>query len=435
MRKVLASAAILAVAGSAMATNGDNMIGVTPASEAMGGLGVGMPIGSVDSIFRNPAWMNSEKGFTVSFGGILFMPDVKARYSGSTNGDTGYVSSRANFFTVPEIGITNRINDQVVVGIAAYGVSGMGVDYRNKDPRLANMHTTLQFMRIIPAVSYQVNPNLSVGVGLDLAWGSLDMGANMCIDFNTNGSIDPGECYNAGGGQSSSYGVGAQLGIGYKVGDLTVGFNYQSPVSMKYKHVFDSNGDGSYEDLKLQQPQEVAAGIGYRVLPNLKVGLDLRWINWSKADGYKQFKWKDQTVIAVGGEYQVTPALKLRAGYNYGKSPIRSYSGLNGMMPTNNIPSLAQPFPDFNVQWFNLIGFPAITEHHITLGGSYQVSKHFAIDLAYVHAFEKKVESSGQSYTVDATSGNPPTRYALENATVGAKNSQNEIGIALRWSF
>jgi len=326
--------------------------------------------------------------------------------------------------TVPEIGITNRINDQVVVGIAAYGVSGMGTDYRNKDRRLANMHTTLQFMRIIPAVSYQVNPNLSVGVGLDLAWGSLDMGATMCAN-----ALNPATCWNAGGGQSSSYGVGAQLGIGYKVGDLTVGFNYQSPVSMKYKHVFDSNKDGVYEDLKLQQPQEVAAGIGYRVLPNLKVGLDIRWINWSDADGYKQFKWKDQTVIAVGGEYQVTPALKLRAGYNYGKSPIRSYSGLNGMMSTNNIPNFASPFTDFNVQWFNLIGFPAITEHHISLGGSYQFTKNFAVDLAYVHAFEKKVESSGQN----VYDGPPPINS--ENATVGAKNSQNEVGVALRWSF
>lgn len=421
MRKVLASAAILAVAGTAMATNGDNMIGVTPASEAMGGIGVGMPIGSVDSIFRNPAWMNSEKGFTVSFGGILFMPDVKARYKDSGAGDTSYVSSRSNFFTVPEIGITNRINDQLVFGIAAYGVSGMGVDYRNKDQRLANMHTTLQFMRIIPALSYQVNPNLSIGFGVDLAWGSLDMGATLCKIDNNNQTV----CWNAGGGQSSSYGIGAQIGIGYKIGDLAVGLNYQSPVSMKYKHVFDSNNDGQYEDLKLQQPQEIAAGIGYKVMPNLKVGLDIRWINWSDADGYKQFKWKDQTVIAVGGEYQVNQALKLRAGYNYGKSPIKSYSGLNGMNPSNNIPDLAQPFPDFNVQWFNLIGFPAISEHHISLGGSYQFTKNFAVDLAYVHAFEKKVESSG---TYCDLSG-------CYNATVGAKNAQNEVGIALRWSF
>lgn len=208
------------------------------------------------------------------------------------------------------------------------------------------------------------------------------------------------------------------------MGDLTVGFNYQSPVSMKYKHVFDSNGNGSFEDLKLQQPQEVAVGIGYKVMPNLKVGLDLRWINWSDADGYKQFKWKDQTVIAVGGEYQVNPSLKLRAGYNYAKSPIRSYSGLSG--GSNNIPNFAQSFPDYNVQWFNLIGFPAITEHHISLGGSYQFTKNFAVDLAYVHAFEKKVESSGQ-YCDQVNHCIP--------STVGAKNAQNEVGIALRWSF
>ncbi|MGC9080645.1 OmpP1/FadL family transporter, partial [Sulfurihydrogenibium sp.] len=203
MRKVLLSAAVLAVAaGSAFATNGDNLIGVTPASSAMGGLGVGMPVGSVDSIFRNPAWMSTEKGFTVTFGGILFMPDVKARYADNGAGDTGYVSSRASFFTVPEIGITNRINDQVVVGISAYGVSGMGADYRDKDQRLANMHTNLQFMRVIPAVSYQINSNLSIGFGLDLAYGSLDLGATLCAN-----RMNPATCWNAGGGQSASYGI------------------------------------------------------------------------------------------------------------------------------------------------------------------------------------------------------------------------------------
>ncbi len=38
------------------ATNGDNLIGVTPISRGMGGIGVGMPIGPIDSVFRNPAW-------------------------------------------------------------------------------------------------------------------------------------------------------------------------------------------------------------------------------------------------------------------------------------------------------------------------------------------------------------------------------------------
>ncbi len=188
---------------------------------------------------------------------------------------------------------------------------------------------------------------------------------------------------------------------------------------MKYKYVFDTNNDSIYEDLKLTQPQEVAIGLGYEVTPELKVGLDLRWINWADADGYKQFGWKDQTVVAIGGEYKVNQSLKLRAGYNYGKSPIRSNPPNNA-----NIPNLG-PMPGGNIQWFNLIGFPAISEHHISLGGSYQFNKNFAIDLAYVHAFEKKVESN-----VDLQMG--PTTVP---ATVGAKNAQNEVGIALRWTF
>jgi len=425
MKKVVLAAVLSSavLSSASFATNGDNMIGVTPASEAMGGIGVGMPVGSVDSIFRNPAWMQTEKGFTVSFGGILFMPSVKGRYKDSVVGDTGYVSSRADFFTVPEIGITNRISDNLVFGIAAYGVSGMGTDYRNKDGRLANMHTTLQFMRVIPAISYKINPNLSIGVGIDLAWGSLDLGANVYNPI-TNAY------HNGGGGQSSSYGIGGQIGIAYTMNDnIYFGLNYQTPVSMKYKHVFDSNGDGSFEDLKLSQPQELAFGAGFRPMKDLKIGMDIRWINWSDADGYKQFKWKDQWVFAVGGEYQVNPSLKLRAGYNYAKSPIRSQSNLG--MNLNSIPNFTQPFPDFNVAWFNLIGFPAITEHHISLGGSYQFTKNFGIDLAYVHAFEKKVESTGQTMVQDPITHNP----TLVNALAGAKNAQNEIGIALRWSF
>jgi len=430
MKKVVLAAVLSSavLSSAAFATNGDNMIGVTPASEAMGGIGVGMPIGSIDSVFRNPAWMQTEKGFTVSFGGILFMPSVKARYKDTAYGDTGYVSSRADFFTVPEIGITNRISDNLVFGIAAYGVSGMGTDYRNKDGRLANMHTTLQFMRIIPAISYKINPNLSIGVGIDLAWGSLDLGAIMCANPPTCDQF-----YNAGGGQSSSYGIGGQIGIAYNMNDnIYFGLNYQTPVSMKYKHVFASLPPSmtgniyKFEDLKLTQPQELAFGAGFRPIKDLKIGMDIRWINWSDADGYKQFKWKDQWVFAVGGEYQVNPSLKLRAGYNYAKSPIRSQSNLDmgpmyGGISQNHIPNFTAPFSDFDVAWFNLIGFPAITEHHISLGGSYQFTKNFGVDLAYVHAFEKKVESTSVG--------------GANAAIVGAKNAQNEIGVALRWSF
>jgi hypothetical protein len=50
----------------------------------MGGIGVGMPVGSVDSIFRNPAWISVARSNKVQFGGMLFMPSVKAENNGTS---------------------------------------------------------------------------------------------------------------------------------------------------------------------------------------------------------------------------------------------------------------------------------------------------------------------------------------------------------------
>ncbi len=437
MRKALLLGALFSSATLTFATNGDNLIGLTPASRGMGGIGVGMPVGPVDSIFRNPAWMSvMENKFTVQFGGILFMPKVKTRIKNDTfSSDTGWQKSKADTFVVPEIGIVHRLSDRLVFGIGAFGVSGMGVDYRNNEnlvaaqdlsgTQLVNMHTTFQFMRIIPAIAFQVNEMITVSGALHGAWGSLDMGAFMCSEAD-----DTTSCWNAGGGQSQALGIGVQLGASLNFGDfLYAGITYQSPVSMKYKRVFDSDGDGRFEDLKLQQPQEVAFGIGAAPLDGLKVGLDIRWINWKDADGYGDFQWDDQWVYAIGAEYRPIEKLALRIGYNFGESPIDGKSNLSGMPPSNpNIPNLNQPFSDFNIAWFNLVGFPAITEQHITLGAGYEFTKTFAVDISYVRAFNKTVESSGTYYDAGACSSGCST-------TVGAKNAQDSISVGLNWRF
>ena len=410
MRKVILASALLGVVGLSFATNGDNLIGVSPASRGMGGIGVGMPVGPTDSIFRNPAWMTYYKGFNLSFGGILFMPEVKAKTN--ITGTYASATSKSKVFVVPEVGIVHQINDKLTFGIGAFGVSGMGVDYRNNSG-LLNMHTNLQFMRVIPALAYKVNDAISISGALHLAYGSLDMGANLCTP-------PPGiVCWNAGGGQSQAYGIGFQLGVAYNMGDFVyAGLTYQSPVSMTYKRVFDSDGNGTFEDLKLTQPQELAFGVGVKPMDNLKVGMDIRWINWKNAKGYKDFQWKDQWVIALGGEFKPTQKLALRAGYNYGKSPIRG--GVKNIGNANKIPNFDAQFSDFYIAMFNLIGFPAITEHHITLGLGYEFTKNFSIDLAYEHAFKKKV-------------------CATDNANMGmfveAQNAQNAISIGLNWKF
>ena len=119
----------------------------------------------------------------------------------------------------------------------------------------------------------------------------------------------------------------------------------------------------------------------------------------------------------MGGEFKPTQKLALRAGYNYGKSPIRG--GAKNPMNANNIPNFAAPFSDFQIAWFNLIGFPAITEHHVTLGLGYEFTKNFSIDLAYEHAFKKKVSATDN----------------VVGFFIEAQNAQNAISIGLNWKF
>jgi len=40
------------------------------------------------------------------------------------------------------------------------------------------------------------------------------------------------------------------------------------------------------------------------------------------------------------------------------------------------------------INYFNAAGFPATTESHFALGGSYQVSKMIGVDVAYTYAPE-----------------------------------------------
>jgi long-chain fatty acid transport protein len=401
----------VAVASILYGTNGDNMIGVGTQSRAMGGAGVGMGMGT-DSVFRNPAWIVDQKGFNASFGATAFMPDVKASVGpmGPTmNGEKA--ESKSDFSIIPTVSHSDHINENLSYGVGMFGVSGMGVDYRNEAPEkgLANMRTSLQYMRFVPSISYKID-SWRLGAGLSMAYGSLNMAV-----LTPNNPMDPSQGYaQRSGGLSEDIGFGAQFGIGYYISKgLTFGAYYQSEITTEYEDLFDFTNDGIYDDLKLSQPAEAGIGIGY--VSDCKCytfTLDYRRIMWSDADGYDAFGWDDQDVIAIGGSYNVDEKLLLRAGYNYAKSPLNNKSFKPATVG-------GAPFGAFNVAYFNTLGFPAYSESHITAGLSYQLSSSTGIDVAYVYA--PKVTEK-----IDATAQTP----ALE-----ASNEQNSLSLALRFRF
>jgi long-chain fatty acid transport protein len=397
------------------ATNGDNLMAIGPISRSMGGVGIAAPQDAISAVFSNPAAMcfgpycpNSE----FNFAGTAFMPKVEAKV---VLGGTTYSSGSADsVYPIPAIGISVPITKTMPLwrfGLAAYGVSGLGVDYRNTaldQPRFANFggypliageYTSLQIMKFAPSIAFEPSTQFSFGLAMHIDYATLDMR----------------------GGSASGFGFGAQLGAIYKPHDrVSLGLTYMTPQTVKHEKVRDFDGDTLADTLELEAPQQVGLGIAFDLIPNtLLIEMDGKWINWANAKGYNDFDWKDQYVFSIGAQYKVTPKLALRAGYNYGTNPVNEHNNFNGQ-------SLKQVqgkyMPTYYYETFRTIGFPAVVEHHLTFGIGYEFSNRFGIHLGYTHAFSNSIKESGT-----AVNGQP--------VTLESNLSENSVEFGLTWRF
>jgi long-chain fatty acid transport protein len=365
----------------------------------MGGVGIAQPMDAISAVFANPAAMCFSEycpGSEFNFSGTLFMPKIEAKVTNqggvATLPGTFSADAEDNIYPIPAIGFSVPIGEDGSkwrFGLSAYGVSGLGVDYRNTSidqstfypapplpqpaPLVTGAYTQLQIMKFAPAFAYQVTPNLSLGLALPIDYGTLDL---------RNGG-------------SSGFALGVLPGILYKpIENLSLGLSYTSPQEINYKNITDFDQDGSYDSLELESPQQVGLGIAYDFFgAGLVLEADVKWINWSNAAGYSDFDWDDQTVFAIGAQYKPTNKLALRAGYNYAKNPVNEHNNFDGTTTTTvqgkTLPST------YYYETFRIIGFPAIVEHHITLGFGYKFSDTFTLDLGFMYAFENTITETG----------------------------------------
>lgn len=409
--KVLASLVPTALASTtALATNGDMLIGVGPISRAMGGTGIAAPQDAISAVFANPAAMCFTPGCAyseVNFGGTLFMPSVNAELNLMTPGGPmrAVADSKKNVYAVPAIGISVPIDPETRrwrFGLAAYGVSGLGVDYRGTAldqpgffpppaagmpgfPLIQGEFSSLMIMKFAPSVSYQIAPNLSVGLAGHIDYATLDL---------RNGS-------------SPAYGFGAQLGVLWQpTTRLSLGATYITPQSTDFSNVV--NYMGTSRDLELESPHTLGIGAAYSFLEDrLLVAVEGKWLNWGNATGYSDFDWQDQWVAGVGVQFAAIPKkLFLRAGYNYGSNPLKENNGWSAN-PNDGQGRMVQGmfFPDYYYETFRTIGFPAVVEHHLTAGIGYAFSEKFELHLGYLHAFENTHSevSTGGAARIDSS--------------------------------
>ena len=262
---------------------------------------------------------------------------------------------------------------------------------------------------IAPTYAMKLNKDNSVGVSLLLGYQRFKAeGLDSFYGFTPNALTAPGGIasnnYVTNRGVDSSWGYGVKLGWMGKVSDaVTLGATYTSKMKMqefeKYKELFAGRG---YFDM----PDSFTLGIAAKAAPNVLLVADYQRINYSGiksvanasninsafaglapnslfpgfpgappgtvgslgCDNCRGFGWDSVNVVKLGVEYQYSPDLKLRAGYNHTDNPIQARDVT-----------------------FNIIA-PGVVRDHITLGFTHALSKDSELTMAYMHAFSNSVQ-------------------------------------------
>jgi len=183
---------------------------------------------------------------------------------------------------------------------------------------------------------------------------------------------------------------------------FSIGAVYKSKIEMKYPKVLTTAANPLRVMVgdTLTQPAEAGIGIAYNFGPHT-IAADYKKIFWSKATGYKSFKWKDQNVFAIGYQYDAGN-WALRVGYNHASSPL-------------TILPMTSPANGY-INTFNLLGFPATSKNHFTAGGSYTFSQNFSMDLSVVYSPKS------------TTSANAGTPFAITN-------KHSELGATVQFNY
>jgi long-chain fatty acid transport protein len=310
---------------------------------ARGGAGVASVCGDASGIYYNP-------------GALAMMPSaLSAGFTaihnyGSFTFDTGTeVEREATTPLVPHGYTSLRLGaqDRLAVGFGVWAPYGLRIEWpEDFEGRFISWKTELRGLYLQPTLAYQVVPGrLSIGGGPQIVISRLELNQN--VDARAvNPTLPPGIDLAAGNLEGTGTGVGAHIGLFYRVSErLSFGARYMHSVKV------DLSGDATFEQLlpdpnlaplfqapgpfaaqaveaELTFPPQAVVGIRFEATPALALLADYQWTGWSTFDQIEPefeylempplvLNYKDAHTFRVGSSYMASPDLALRLGFIY----------------------------------------------------------------------------------------------------------------------
>ncbi len=392
------------------------------------------------TIFFNAAGLTELPGVQAAGGIDLIIPSAGLTDTGTVNRSTGaYLANPASGgfsapgggnggnpgspTPVPDLYFSAHIPDSdFTVGLGLSAPFGFTSKFNsNSFARYDSIDSEVTTIDIAPTVAWKVNDWISLGAGVDIQYADVKLTSALPNALNLGGptpSTD-GLLQLKGNTWTTGFNVGLLL---KPAAGTKLGFSYRSAIT----HQIDGNvtfsgltgplaaRNGTVGgDAALNLPDFYTGGISQQITPQLTLLGEVDYYKWSNfkqidivlGDGSGSLvtpeNYRDTYSVALGGEYQLTEALKLRAGVKYDQTPtVDAYRDTR--------------VPDGDRYW-------------IAGGVHYALNDHLALDASYAHIFldSEKINVSRSFYATapfpipTSSTISAQSNVALDLLTVG----------------
>jgi long-chain fatty acid transport protein len=374
-RAALATAGALVVLAGEAGAGGFALKERSTKAQGLSFAGATAGSGGLSSMGFNPAALGTiEAGGEVSGGLSLVSPiaDGEVFVGGVPTGqsvDADRLAGVANAY-----GGYHIDGYDVTLGLGVYTPFGLATGYEpDFIGRADGLTSTLLTLSFSPTVAWQPIPELTLGAALNVLYADARL---------TRGTTLPVFGLNLDGDDTAvSFGVGA-------LWEVTPG----TTVGVAYQHGYDLELVGEAESAVIpgvfdvtataELPATVSVGVTQEITDRVRLMGEFQWQNWSVFDQidieipafgpagsvFDPQDYEDAFFVAVGGEYDVTGALTLRAGAAWDETPTQDADLAAGLF------GRTVRVPDEDRIW-------------LSVGGSYDIGQAITLDAGYSFLF------------------------------------------------
>lgn len=366
LRTLTASIALLGTAGVAHAA-GFNLLEQNNSGLGNAYAGSAAVAENASTTYFNPAGLTQLDGLQISTGVSFIRPGFKFTDKGTTmptvlptvaKGGTG--GDAGGWGIVPNLYMSYKLNDRVALGLGISAPFGLKTEYENDwMGRYHSRSFDIKTVNINPSVAFKVDPSFSIGLGVNIQRieATYEKATPVPLRHPVSGTL-LGTTSGDAKTKVKNTGYGWNIGLLYHPSeDTRIGLSYRSRI----KHKADGDTTVSFINPLTRSTTQIisdsAATVslpdmailsGYHRLNNKwEIMGDVSWTGWSSLPKLTitnaklptttlQLHFKDSWRVAVGANYTVNDAWKIKAGLAWDQSPVRHTEHRLASLPDSN---------------------------------------------------------------------------------------------------